>query len=126
MMSEYLQLFRQNNILIALVFLVVGGAAFLWYRRLGSKWWKLWACYSLVAAGLLVSLHTPAATLTDHFTPRGSAEGNSSVGPLADKSAPGSWQPREFEPKTVEEIQDLLRTGGKPTLVEVYSDYGLD
>lgn len=124
-MSAHLEVFRQNNILIALAVLVVGGAVFLWYRGLGFRWWKLWACYSLVAGGLLLFLRTPAATLTDHYVPRDLEGRDSAAGPVANTFAPNWWQAKKFEPQSVAEIRDLLRTGGKPTLVEVYSDYGL-
>ena len=45
---------------------------------------------------------------------------------MASNSAFQSLGLKKTVASLVEEIQDLLRTGGKPTLVEVYSDYGLD
>lgn len=68
-MFEYLQLVRQNNILIIFNLLVVGSALAMRFRQLSRTWWLLWAACSIAASCFLIFLHTPPATLSYHPLP---------------------------------------------------------
>lgn len=125
-MQEYLQLARQHNIPIFVLATIAVTALVLRRIRSSRPWWLLWGGYSAAACGLLLTLRTPAATLTFHDS----------------KPVQGSLSPNEPAPfpntiesnmqvvqpilKTVEDIKGFLGSGDRPTLVEVYSDFGFD
>jgi hypothetical protein len=120
--------FLNRYVLLLLPLLVVGGWAIgLLVRRVGRKWWLAWGglCVLLVAG--FFSLRTPAATLTV-FRPT----------PLPPVEETGTAPGRTVAPPAVElisatpqfngaeEIRSFLAaSGGKPTLVDFYTDFGL-
>jgi hypothetical protein len=120
--------FLNRYVLLLLPLLVVGGwAVGLLLRRAGRRWWLAWGglCALLVAG--FFSLRTPAATLT-MFRPMPSppveetetAPGSPDAAPVAELI---SATP-EF--RSGEEIRSFLAaSGGKPTLVDFYTDFGL-
>lgn len=108
---------HQHDALLAVsVALGFGLAALVRFRPRSVRVWALWA----VAVGLgvigSVAVRTPAASLSEHAV-------------WGDEHAPDPDAPRrmayqELQLGTVDDVRAMLRQGGKPTLVEVYSDWG--
>jgi hypothetical protein len=123
-MQEYFQLVRQHNIPIFVLATIAVTAFVLRRIRPSRPWWLLWVGYSAFACGLLLTLRTPAATLTFH-------DGVPTQGsPSADEPMPNAidstMQLVLPTLTTVEDIKGFLGSGDRPTLVEVYSDFGFD
>ena len=132
-MQEYLQLARQHNIPIFVLATIVVTALVLRRIRSSRPWWLLWGGYSAAACGLLLTLRTPAATLTFHDAVPTFHDSKSAQDPLS-PNEPAPF-PNTIESniqvvqpilKTVEDIKRFLGSGDRPTLVEVYSDFGFD
>ena len=124
-MAEYYQWVRQHNVLIFVLAGIAAGAVLLRYRRLSRKWWLLWSGWSAVACGLLFNLHTPAATLTSHAQLETRNRPSETETPQQTNDTSNILQFAEPTPQTIEDIHALLKGGDRPTLVEVYSDFGL-
>jgi hypothetical protein len=120
--------FLNRYALLLLPLLVVGGwAAGLLVRRAGRKWWLAWGGLSALLVAGFFSLRTPAATLT-MFRPlsptpveeTGTAPGYPDTSPVVERvSATPQFG-------SADEIRSFLAaSGGKPTLVDFYTDFGV-
>jgi hypothetical protein len=105
---------------LLLVVAAVGCTAVPLLVRRWPRWvWPAWAGFALFAVGGTVFLlHTPPATVSEH-RPRTSAF------PITADRTDSRLDYRELSLKSEEEIEELLAAGPKPTLVEVYVDYGV-
>ena len=90
----------------------LGGIAHL--RRRSARLGAAWLVAAAVGAGAAYAVRTPAASLSEH---------------VAADATPADPTPRPaYEEPAVasaEDIRAVLGRGGKPTLVEVYADYGI-
>jgi hypothetical protein len=134
-----LQFLNQYFLVLLPAAVLAGCGVGLVLRRPRWGWWAAWAVLCLATGGGLLALRTPAATLTAFRA----------AGPAATLIAFRPAQPAEATPgdagtelvaagesliriddtpqlNSVAEIRGFLAdSGGKPTLVEFYTDYGL-
>ena len=119
-MNSLGQWVHQHNLVVVLTFVL--GTALTYIVLFRGRSIRSWVAWSVVA-GLGVwagfALRTPPATLSEYTS---SAE----AGAFSPDSDPHATRIAYEEPsiQSVEEIQSLLRRGGKHTLVELYSDFG--
>jgi hypothetical protein len=81
-------------------------------RRRSPRAWLLWLGVTGLTLAGLFSLRTSNASVTEHDGP-------------APEALEAQLLYMEPDLKSVEAIEQLLADGKKPTLVEVYSDYGI-
>ncbi len=98
-------------LLIAAV-LVVTSFVLIYHPR-SRLLWSIAAGLVLSAVVAAIVLRTPSASMTEHR--QSEKELTAESGALKE----------EKRLESVEEIESLLASGDKPTLVELYSDYGL-
>ena len=125
-MSALERLLHQNNLLILGAGLLLAVAVVLVCRRLSWRWWLGWVALGVVVAGGLLGLRTPAATLSYHQAPPPPDAAPAPEAPGQPLAAETTVLPSEFTPTTAAGIASTLAaSGGKPTLVEIYADFGL-
>lgn len=109
---------HQHSFLLLVVAVVSGTAVPLLVRR-RSRWlWSAWAGLILAAAGSLIVLRTPAATVSEHLP-------GESVLSTTGADVGSLLAYRELSLESEHQIEQVLAAGPKPTLVEVYVDYGI-
>ncbi|HEV3143144.1 MAG TPA: hypothetical protein VGZ47_04590, partial [Gemmataceae bacterium] len=87
------------------------------FLRWRSIWmWFVWFAITGLSVGALFMLRTPAASVTEHGAQGVEIIGYEgwTIGDIKFASAPNS----------LAEIEELIGKGGKPTLVEIYADWG--
>ena len=99
-----------QNLLIVLPFVVLGvWAVVLLWRRSSWRWWAGWAFGGAVVLAAGLGLRTPTATL---------------IHPPADGEEENRVEIISFE--SIAEVRAAIdASGGRPTLVEFYADYGV-
>jgi len=107
-------LHQHDLVLLGLGIIAVTGLLPLLGRR-SPRSWLLWLCITVLTLAGLFSLRTSDASVTEH------------AGPAPEALETQLTQLLYSEPdlKLVEAIEQMLADGKKPTLVEVYSDYGI-
>src|SRR5262245_2934669 len=111
---------HQHNLLLLCAAAVGGsGLLLLVFRWRSPRLWLLWSGVTASCVAALLSLRTPAASVSEHTDPGPAAASPEGMAPAAALSY------SEPDLKTVEAIDGLIAAGAKPTLVEVYSDWGL-
>jgi hypothetical protein len=115
-MNSVSQWLHQHDALLLMI-LVLGVTFTLiaYYRRRSVLLWTVWVLAVGLGTSAAFAIRTPAASLSEH-----------TVQPDVTTPTPATGVAYE-EPivKSVEDIQSLLGRGGKPTLVEIYADFGL-
>jgi hypothetical protein len=106
---------QHDALLLMILVLGVSFALLLAYRRRSVRLWSVWVIAAGLGTSAALAIRTPAASLSEHTVP-------------ADDTAPAPTTASTYEEptvKSVEDIRSLLAKGGKPTLVEIYSDFGI-
>jgi len=111
-LSQWLQ---QHDFLVFVSVTLAGSAILIsmlrrWTRRALAVWMGL----LLLAVASVIALRTPSASVSvaSESEPR-------------DDLAPSAPAYEELSLASEEAIQNFIQSGGKPTLVEIYSDFGL-
>jgi hypothetical protein len=94
---------QHDALLVLALALAVSLAMLLRYLRRSARHWVAWGVAAGLGVAAALAARTPAASLSGH--------------------APAAYE--ELSVASVEDVRALLGRGGKPTLVEVYSDYGV-
>jgi hypothetical protein len=116
-MHTFSQWAHQHNLLLLGVSLIAITGLLPVLRRRSLRMWLLWLGFTgLIAAGLF-SLRTSNASVTEHAQP---APADSEL-----QQPETAVLYTEPDLKSVEAIEHFLAEGGKPTLVEIYSDFGI-
>jgi thiol:disulfide interchange protein len=107
------QFLNQYVLLLLPILLLVAWAAWLAAHRGSRKWWVVWLCLCVGLFAGIRTVRTPAATLTFFGT--------------AEKGeAPGQEGPQVLQFTRPQDVRKAIaNSGGKPTLVEVYADFGV-
>ena len=106
---------HQHSFLLLLM-AVLGGTALVLLVKRRSYWlWSVWFGLALAATGTVFLLRTPAASVSEHLS-QPAIKGNETAFLPAYHELVGLG--------SEEQIGALLAAGPKPTLVEVYVDYG--
>ena len=106
---------HQHSFLLLLMAVLGGTAIVLLVKRRPYWLWSVWVGLALTAAGTVFLLRTPAASVSEHL-PQPAIEGKKTA------SLPAYHELVGLDSE--EQIEALLAAGPKPTLVEVYVDYG--
>ena len=111
---------HQHNVLLLCAALVGGTCLILIFRCRSLRLWLLWSGLTVASLAALAALRTPAASISEHQAPESAT------------TARDAAQPRErviaySEPdlNSVDAIEEVIARAGKPTLVELYADYGV-
>ncbi|HLW64564.1 MAG TPA: hypothetical protein VKS79_04530 [Gemmataceae bacterium] len=118
-MFTFSQWLHQHEILLACAALVLFVTVILILRWRSIWMWLVWFAISGMSVGALMVLRTPAATVSEY---RGPETEHISYEGLNVQSITFAYS--EPAPKSVEEIEKLVGQVGKPTLLEIYADYG--
>ena len=124
-MNTFSQWVHQHNLLLLCATIVGGTSVLLAFRWRSLRLWLAWLSLVGISLTTLLALRTPAASLSEH---REAGDGATVSFAATDHGANVSFwatEYREFDLGSVEAIEKIIATGGKPTLVEVYADYGL-
>jgi hypothetical protein len=115
-MSTFGQWLHQHEVLIVLALVLgVGLGLLVRYRSWSVRWWAAWSATAGLGVLATVALRTPPASLSEHNSVDLAQQGV----PL---EAVFAHDTPDFE--SVEDIRTLLASAEKPTLVEIYADYG--
>jgi hypothetical protein len=117
-MSSLGQSLHEHDVLLAFAVALAITAAVFWGRRVRRRWWLTWGAGLGACLALAVALRTPTATISEF---RASANEDERA------SGPGLEVGRVTDSPdldSVEAIRRLIASGSKPTLLELYSDYG--
>jgi thiol:disulfide interchange protein len=109
-----LQFLNQYGLLLLPLGLLAFGAIVLIRKRSSRKWWLTWVGLAALLAVGFFSLRTPAATLT-YFQP----SDPDSPDPVVQVSEVHQFA----DPEALRSF--LATSGGKPTLVDFYTDFGV-
>jgi hypothetical protein len=112
------QVVNQYLLLVLPTVVLAGWGIALACRRSALRWWGVWAGCCLLAGGGFLALRTPAATLL-HPRPAETVlrEGTEGTEGTEETELPNL--------KSVAEIRSCIAaSGGRPTLVEFYTDLG--
>ena len=115
-MFTFSQWLHQHEILLVCAALILLVTIVLILRWRSIWMWLVWFAISGMSVGALVALRTPAATVSEYRGP------DTEI--LAYDIQGSTLAHIEPTPKTVEEIEKLVGQPGKPTLLEIYADYG--
>lgn len=119
-MNTFSQWLQQHDFLL-LICITLGGSAMLlsWGRGWSRGRLVVWSLLLLMAVAALLALRTPPASLSE---PRGdSAAANAFDPTLAETSLTYT----ELTLSSTAAIHAFIQNSDKPTLLEIYSDYGL-
>jgi hypothetical protein len=108
------QWIHQHDYLIGGGTVFIGSALFMAYCRGRIRWWMAWAGALSLFVGSIILLRTPDATIS-------SADANTG-GEIADESSLRSTEVINL--RSVGAIEEMIRSVGKPVLVEIYADFG--
>ncbi len=124
-MHTFSQWVHQHNFLLLSATVVVGNGILLAFRWRSLRLWLAWLSLAGLSLTILLALRTPAASLSEHRETTNGAPLTSVT--TAPRSNVSFWTTEFAEPDlgSVEAIEKMIATGGKPTLVEVYADHGL-
>jgi hypothetical protein len=110
---------HQHSVLLAGGALVGLLTLLLVSHRRTLRHWLIWSVAVGTYAAVVFLLRTPAASISEHHEPTVAANSRpTGLPPVASRVKD------EVELASVEAIREMLGTGGKPTLVELYVDYG--
>lgn len=118
-MSTFGQWIHQHDLLLLCVAIVGASGMVLVFRWRSLHLWLIWLGLAGISLAGLLALRTPAATLSEH---REASDATSGLGANDSLQATESSEPVLG---SVEAIEKLIAGGGKPTLVEVYADFGV-
>jgi hypothetical protein len=121
------QLLNRYLLLTLPLLVLAGWAVVLMVRRARRRWWLAWGGLGVVLVAGFFSLRTPAATVTEFRpAPSPAVEEAATETPSAESLA-ALVKVGETPPFTsAEEIRRFIASsGGKPTLVDFYTDFGL-
>jgi hypothetical protein len=124
-MTFAIQFVNQYFLLLVPLVLLAVGALFLVHLRRSRRWWLVWGVCATLIVGTLLWLRSPPATITQ-FRRAGTENGETLnlQGPASD--AVVSQVSEVFAPGTLADIRAAIgSSGSKPTLVELYTDFGL-
>ena len=124
-MNTFSQWVHQHNLLLLCAAVVAGTGVLLAFRWRSLRLWLAWLSLAGISLATLLTLRTPAASLTEH---RPAADVESVPFAAADHESivsSGATEYSQPDLESVAAIEKMLASGGKPTLVEVYADYGL-
>jgi hypothetical protein len=113
-MSGFARFFHEHDIFFAAGALWLAAAVPLVRWRPRPRWWAAWGAGGpALGLALFFGLRSPPATLT--------------VGPDpgASDAAAAPALAGEFVPASVDDIRRRIASAGRPTLVEIFSDFGL-
>jgi hypothetical protein len=117
-LSQWLQ---QHDFLLLLSLPLVGSAILIsWLRRWTRRALATWMGLLLLAVASVIALRTPYVSVS--VAPKSIASQGDTPDDLAETASPGY---EELSLTSVEAIRNFIESGRKPTLVEIYSDYGL-
>jgi hypothetical protein len=120
-MNTFSQWVHQHDLLLLCAAVLTVIAILFGYLRLRLRWWLGWFGGVSLVCVAAVALRTPAASVYDHedrpITSDLLADADELTTELAAYSEP--------DLNSVDAIEKTLAESRKPTLVEVYTDYGL-
>jgi hypothetical protein len=120
-MNTFSQWLHQHDFLLLIVIILGGSAIVLSWRRHWTKGRFLaWSVLVVVAVTTLWGLRTPPVSISEPEV----ASAANDFNPPQD-IAPSPIGYTELSLDSVEAIQATLSNSDKPTLVEIYSDYGI-
>ena len=121
-MNTLSQWLHQHDILIIISVILLGSALFLsWQKRWTKRNRIIWGTGVLLGVAATFALRTPSISIT----------GTSPSINIANAYAPSDLTPPSATAvenpvsESIEEIEALVQEGDKPTLVEIYSDFGI-
>jgi hypothetical protein len=119
-MNTFSQWVHQHDLLLVCAAVVGGAGLVLVYCRPKLRWWLAWLGLATACSVAGLALRTPAATLYEHPESPSTASlptETTAMMPPAESSEP--------DLSSVEAVEEAIAGAGKPTLVEVYADFGL-
>jgi hypothetical protein len=116
-MFTFSQWLHQHEILLLCAALILFVTVVLILRWRSIWMWVVWFAISGMSVGALMALRTPAASVSEY--------GGPDTEIFAYNIQDFTLAQIEPTPKSVEEIEKLVGQVGKPTLLEVYADWGL-
>ncbi len=94
------------------------------FRWRSPRLWLAWLGFAGISLATLLALRTPAASLSEHQGPGGGETVSTAAANPGSDISVVTLQYSEPDLGSVEAIEKMLVAAGKPTLVEVYADYG--
>jgi predicted membrane metal-binding protein len=121
-MNTFSQWLHQHDILIIISVILLGSALFLSWQQ---KWTKrnriIWGTGVLLGAASIFALRTPSVSIVG--TPTNINVANAYA--PSDLTPPSATAVANPVSESIAEIEALIQDGDKPTLVEIYSDFGI-
>lgn len=124
-MNTFSQWVHQHDLLLLCAAVVGSTGVLVAFRWRSPRLWAAWLGLTGISLAVLLALRTPAASLSEHRGPHGVTtvgSGEVDQGAGIPVTTP---EYSELNLGSVEAIKQTIAAGGKPTLVEVYADYGL-
>lgn len=120
-MNTFAQWLHQHSFIVVVCFLLVGSYFLItWFRRWTRRTFVIWLGCLVFSVVVVLSLRTPAVTVSELVSD--SAVDNSIAKSNMMNTAASANRPLDFS--SIQDIERYLGSGGKPTLVEFYSDFG--
>jgi hypothetical protein len=110
------QWLHQHEILLVCAALILFVTVVLILRWRAIWMWFVWFAVCGASISVLVMLRTSAASVSEHDKPDTALVAYDGL----------TFAYSEPSPNSVEEIEKLVGQPGKPTLLEIYADWGLD
>jgi hypothetical protein len=111
---------HQHDLLLVCAAVIACTGLLLVFRRPKYRWWLSWIGMTAACSFAVASLRTPAASLYVH--PANAAPTNSAID-TGDYPGPADYS--EPDLGSMEAIASAIAGSTKPTLVEIYSDFGI-
>ena len=115
-MNTLSQWLHQHDILIVIGAVLFSSALLLWWQKSWPRHkWLVWGCVVLLSVVPIWLLRTPSVSIAETPTNTNVANIYSTSASTVEHLVGGS----------IAEIEAFLQSSDKPTLVEIYSDYGI-
>lgn len=122
-MNTFAQWIHQHDFMILLGAILLGSSILLsWFRLWTKKRVLVWGTSLGLAVVFLFSLRTPAATVSMP-TETAVLSNTSTIAKVSEQT--NALENGVIELNSIEEIEQYLQNGAKPTLIEFYSDFGV-
>jgi hypothetical protein len=109
---------HQHDLMLLIAALLVITSIVLLHHRRSRLLWCVAAALGVSLVVAAIVLRTPSASITEHRRTENELT-------AADDFRQGLVRNEETQLGSIEQIEALLASGDKPTLVELYADYGL-
>jgi hypothetical protein len=120
-MNTFSQWAHQHDLLLVCAAVIAGAGLLLVFLRPRWRWWFGWLGAAASCGVAAVALRTPAASLYEHPDPLAPTFALADEGTLMVEFVGYS----EPDLGSIEAIEQAIAGGTKPTLVEIYADFGL-